>query len=163
LESDLCCYDSLRLCLICFQLRCRGGRPSIWDRCCQRPRAIHPRARAGRPPTPLAGRLARADAVRRPLDLAPGGVYRAVPVTRNAGGLLHHRFTLTGARRRRRSVLCGTVPRVTPGGRYPPPCPVEPGLGPRGTQDLYPTSQGLFAYGAVTRFGRTFQTVQLRS
>ena len=46
------------------------------------------------------GRLARADTVRpepqrRPLDLAPGGVYRAVPVTRNAGGLLHHRFTLT--------------------------------------------------------------------
>ena len=31
----------------------------------------------------------------RLLDLAPGGVYRAVPVTRNAGGLLHHRFTLT--------------------------------------------------------------------
>jgi hypothetical protein len=30
------------------------------------------------------------------LDLAPGGVYRAAPVTRNAGGLLHHRFTLTG-------------------------------------------------------------------
>ncbi len=31
-----------------------------------------------------------------PLDLAPGGVCRAAPVTRNAGGLLHHRFTLTG-------------------------------------------------------------------
>ena len=29
---------------------------------------------------------------------------------------------------RRRSVLCGTVPRVTPGGRYPPPCSVESGL-----------------------------------
>ena len=29
------------------------------------------------------------------LNLAPGGVYRAVPVTRHAGGLLHHRFTLT--------------------------------------------------------------------
>jgi hypothetical protein len=28
----------------------------------------------------------------------------------------------------RRSVFCGTVPRVTPGGRYPPPCPVESGL-----------------------------------
>ena len=28
----------------------------------------------------------------------------------------------------RRSVLCGTVPRVTPGGRYPPPCPVKSGL-----------------------------------
>src|SRR5699024_3235252 len=29
------------------------------------------------------------------LDLAPGGVCRAIPVTRDAGGLLHHRFTLT--------------------------------------------------------------------
>ncbi len=27
--------------------------------------------------------------------LAPGGVYRATPVTWHAGGLLHHRFTLT--------------------------------------------------------------------
>ncbi len=34
---------------------------------------------------------------RRPLGLAPGGVYRAAPVTRGAGGLLHHRFTLTPA------------------------------------------------------------------
>src|SRR5438445_2564267 len=31
-----------------------------------------------------------------------------------------------------RSVLCGTVPRVTPGGRYPPPCPVESGLSSAG-------------------------------
>lgn len=61
------------------------------------------------------------------LDLAPGGVYLAVRVTSDAGGLLHHRFTLTGDRGPRRSVFCGTVPRVTPGGRYPPPCPVEPG------------------------------------
>gem|GEM_PF-2105659 len=29
------------------------------------------------------------------LGLAPGGVYRAAPVTRRTGGLLHHRFTLT--------------------------------------------------------------------
>jgi hypothetical protein len=29
------------------------------------------------------------------LGLAPGGVYLAAPVTRGAGGLLHHRFTLT--------------------------------------------------------------------
>jgi hypothetical protein len=28
---------------------------------------------------------------------------------------------------RRRSVFCGTFPRVTPGRRYRPPCPVEPG------------------------------------
>ena len=27
----------------------------------------------------------------------------------------------------RRSVFCGTVSRITPGGCYPPPCPVEPG------------------------------------
>jgi hypothetical protein len=32
------------------------------------------------------------------LGLAPGGVYRATPVTRGAGGLLPHRFTLTGTR-----------------------------------------------------------------
>ena len=32
-----------------------------------------------------------------PLDLAPGGVYRAAAVTCGAGGLLHHRFTLTPA------------------------------------------------------------------
>jgi len=31
-------------------------------------------------------------------------------------------------RDRRRFAFCGTVPRVTPGGRYPPPRPVEPGL-----------------------------------
>ncbi|CCH20440.1 hypothetical protein MILUP08_45322 [Micromonospora lupini str. Lupac 08] len=29
------------------------------------------------------------------LGLAPGGVYLATPVTRGAGGLLPHRFTLT--------------------------------------------------------------------
>ena len=30
-----------------------------------------------------------------PFDLAPGGVYRAARVASRAGGLLHHRFTLT--------------------------------------------------------------------
>ena len=29
------------------------------------------------------------------LGLAPGGVYLAASVARDAGGLLHHRFTLT--------------------------------------------------------------------
>ena len=51
------------------------------------------------------------------LDLAPGGVCRAVSVARNAGGLLHRRFTLTNAHAHWRSVFCGTVPRVTPGCR----------------------------------------------
>ncbi|CAM5389616.1 hypothetical protein SAURM35S_08319 [Streptomyces aurantiogriseus] len=52
-----------------------------------------------------------------PFDLAPGGVYLAAQVTLGTGGLLHHRFTLTEDRGPRRSVFCGTVPRVTPGGR----------------------------------------------
>jgi len=64
----------------------------------------------------------------RPLsDLAPGEVYRADRVTPAAGGLLHHRFTLTTGRSRWRSAFCCTVSRVTPGGCYPPPCSVEPG------------------------------------
>lgn len=64
----------------------------------------------------------------RPLsDLAPGEVYRADRIAPAPGGLLHHRFTLTADRSLRRSVLCGTVSRVTPGGCYPPPCSAEPG------------------------------------
>ena len=47
--------------------------------------------RAGRPQT-LAQARARARAL---LDLAPGGVYLAAAVACGAGGLLHHRFTLT--------------------------------------------------------------------
>ena len=67
-----------------------------------------------------------------PLGLAPGGVYLAASVTRGAGGLLHHPFTLTrttptSRRGRWRSTFCGTVPQVTPGGRYPPPRSVESG------------------------------------
>jgi hypothetical protein len=48
-------------------------------------------ASSGGPPS-----IARAGAAPPlPLDLAPGGVYRAAQVTLGAGGLLHHRFTLT--------------------------------------------------------------------
>jgi len=36
-------------------------------------------------------------ATRSLLGLAPGGVWRAAPVARDAGGLLHHRFTLACA------------------------------------------------------------------
>lgn len=41
--------------------------------------------------------LGRAALVRTLFGLAPGGVYRAAPVTGGAGGLLHHRFTLAHA------------------------------------------------------------------
>ena len=63
------------------------------------------------------------------LGLAPDGVYRAAPVTRGAGGLLHHRFTLAcGREAHRRSALCCTFRRVAPPGCYPASCPVESGL-----------------------------------
>src|SRR5213076_1556484 len=42
----------------------------------------------------------------RPLGLAPGGVYRATPVTRGAGGLLPHRFTLTASRPEPGAAVC---------------------------------------------------------
>src|SRR5690606_2475001 len=44
-------------------------------------------------------KLGRAALQRFLSGLAPGGVYRATPVTRCAGGLLHHRFTLAALAR----------------------------------------------------------------
>ena len=48
--------------------------------------------------------LGRAALERSLSGLAPGGVYRAAPVTRHAGGLLHHRFTLTSRAEARKAV-----------------------------------------------------------
>ncbi len=109
----------------------RGGHPST--------NAV---ADALQQPTRTLGRAA----LERVLSgLAPGGVYLASPVTQGAGGLLHHRFTLTccsGAiPERRRSVLCGTGLRVTPSGRYPPPCSVEPGRSSSHFRDARPPGQ----------------------
>ncbi|AWY95377.1 Hypothetical protein CB129slpB_0664 [Propionibacterium freudenreichii] len=78
------------------------------------------RHRAGRPQTP-----ARARNPRPSWSCSGWGL----PCRRShlrRGGLLHRRFTLT--RLLGRFVFCGTVPRVTPGGCCPPPCPVESGL-----------------------------------
>ena len=64
-------------------------------------------------------------------DLAPGGVCPAASVTRSAVrsyrtfSPLPHRGLSAPARR---FVFCGTFPTLASGGRYPPPCPVEPGL-----------------------------------
>jgi len=63
--------------------------------------------------------------------LAPGGVYRAPVVASRPGELLPHPFTLTppdAKHRRGRFPFCGTFLPVTGTGRYPAPCPVEPGL-----------------------------------
>ena len=91
--------------------------------------------------------LGRAALKRALSGLAPGGVYLAFPVTREAGGLLHHRFTLTcpaacaSTCARRRSILCGTGLRVTPSGRYPPPCSAEPGRSSSHLRDARPPGQ----------------------
>src|SRR2546430_12734648 len=84
-----------------------GGEPAC------RLGSVRPLARGGGHPsgTAVAGSLVRPTREHRagrprslaqgaagsPLDLAPGGVYRAAAVTCGAGGLLHHRFTLTPA------------------------------------------------------------------
>lgn len=73
------------------RVRAGGGhpsRPAVTDRL-QRPTRRH---RTGRPRSPARVVVSADDAL---LGLAPGGVYRATPVTRGAGGLLPHRFTLT--------------------------------------------------------------------
>src|SRR5262245_51121811 len=68
--------------------------------------------------------LGRAALERSLLGLAPGGACRAGPVTRPAGELLPHRFTLTA-----RAAVCSLLrfPRVAPPGCYPAPCPAESG------------------------------------
>jgi hypothetical protein len=87
-----------------------------------RPGSVHPLARADGHPsgTAVAGSLVRSTREHRagrprtlaqaprpeprgPSDLAPGGVYLAAWVTPGAGGLLHHRFTLTPGRPEGRS------------------------------------------------------------
>jgi len=85
----------------------------MWGEPACRPGSVRPLARGGGHPsgTAVAGSLVRSTREHRagrprslaqgaagsPLDLAPGGVYRAAAVTCGAGGLLHHRFTLTPA------------------------------------------------------------------
>ncbi len=66
-------------------------------------------------------------------DLAPGGVCLARLVTQPAGELLPHRFTLTSRAGGppRRSTFCCTFPGLAAGGRYPSPCPAQPGLSSR--------------------------------
>src|SRR5699024_1027637 len=68
-----------------------GGHPS-WPTVTGRLQRSTRRPRTGRPRTPASPTSSGPEVG---LDLAPGGVCRAVPVTRDAGGLLHHRFTLT--------------------------------------------------------------------
>jgi len=90
---------------------------------CSAPRATYPRfGRATRGERRLAtGRLLL-------LGLAPGGVCLADPVTRAAGGLLRHPFTLAPWRATEQPAFCCTCRRVASPGRYPAPCSAEFGL-----------------------------------
>ena len=96
---------------VLFRIRCGsgGGHPS-------RP---HVAARLKRPTRALDGKPHRALS-----GLAPGGACRAASVARSAVVSYTAVSPLPLARR---FVFCGAFPRVTPGGRYPPPFPVEPG------------------------------------
>ncbi len=105
-------------------LRRSVRRPSISDRRYRRPPAVHPRTRAGSP---------RACAVRpcsgRGLPSRSGHPDRWWSLAPPFHPYLNHRRPRQArpAAATRRSVLCGTVPRVAPGGCCPPPCPSEPG------------------------------------
>jgi hypothetical protein len=102
-----------------------GTPGSVYARRCRRATDGHPsRVRVAAHLQRSTRKLGRAALERLLSDLAPGGVYLATPVPWRAGGLLHHRFTLTASPARPepggstwRSAFCGTVPRVTPGGR----------------------------------------------
>src|SRR5512141_1880790 len=68
------------------------------------------------------------------LGLAPGGGYLAICITADAGGLLHHLFTITPAILPGLSVSVALVRQVSSSRRvprpgcYPTPCSVECGL-----------------------------------
>jgi len=61
------------------------------------------------------------------LDLAPGGGCLADRIAADAGGLLHHLFTIT-PRKRGAVCFCGPSSRLLRSGISPAPCPVECGL-----------------------------------
>src|SRR5690606_1591225 len=151
----------------------RGGRTSRSVRRVLFPRAVTParatvihlgralpHASSGLPDCASPWRIGRA-ALRHSLsDLAPGGVYRAGPVTRPAGGLLHHRFTLT-ARAGPEPVLRGGLfsvalsrgsPRVRVTHHLPLRSPDVPRRGARGLSTR--PSDRLVRTGKITAPGR---------
>jgi len=106
--------------------RCRGC-PFIKDADCSAPQATYPEVTEP-------DRLECAETHFLLLSLAPDEVYPAGPINQAAGALLPHPFTLTPEAEAslrmtlRRSTLCCTCSVLADGGRYPPSCPVEPGL-----------------------------------
>ena len=93
-------------------------RPFIWEADYSTPQAVHPEVADG-PDQPV-GTPTRWIGLACPcslFDLAPGGVCLARPVTRPAGELLPHRFTLT-ARAEAREAVCFLLHFPWPHGRW---------------------------------------------
>ncbi len=88
---------------------CWDRQPFLWELPRGSPHATHP------------GRRLETAHARPLLGLAPGGVYHARDVTAPAVGSYPTLSPLPAASGWR-SALCGTFPRLSPGGRYPPPC-----------------------------------------
>jgi hypothetical protein len=110
-------------------------RSSLWAMCYHIARCDLP---GTHPLTVIRGYIGRRAASRHPqvasslLGLAPNGGYLAIRITTDAGGLLHHLFTMTphgGA-----VCFCGPCPagwllaEVPRPGCYPTPCSMECGL-----------------------------------
>jgi hypothetical protein len=92
----------------------RTRRPFLWTDRCRPVLATYPEPSGRRRPYQQAGAGSL-------FGLAPGGACHAIPVTRDPVRSYRTLSPLPSPRRRR-SALCGAIPRVTPGGRYPPPC-----------------------------------------
>ena len=119
----------------------RSAERSVGEPAC-RPDSVPPLARGGGHPsgTAVADSLVRSTREHRagrPQSLAQGAVAPLLTLLRvgfteppqSPAALVVSYTTVSPLPplAQRRSVFCGTVPRVTPGRRYRPPCPVEPG------------------------------------
>ena len=104
---------SVRRVLSTGELPRSDGRPSIYDVRCRTPPATYPGARASSPRTHPVWSCSRWGLPSR--DSRPPRWWSLTPP--------FHPYPSEDGR----SALCGTFPRVTPGGRYPPPCSTEPG------------------------------------
>ncbi len=91
------------------------GWPFLWDAGYPAPQATYPGVGTGRA-DPRGASLVSETPTAPLFGLAPGGVCRARPVTRPAGELLPHRFTLTArAKQEARTAVCFLW-------HYPYPC-----------------------------------------
>jgi hypothetical protein len=129
-----------------------GQRPGAGEPAC-RPGSVPPLTRGGGHPsgTAVAGSLVRSTREHRagrPRSLTQGTVAPLLTLLRvgfteppqSPAALVVSYTTVSPLPllAQRRSVFCGTVPRVTPGRRYRPPCLVEPGPSSPGLRPARP-------------------------